>query len=217
MQSAGRRAAARLIFSSHVDPISVMPLVELYGHERLREQFSAALARGALPASLLLHGQRGVGKQRLALWLAQVLLCAGANPRPCSKCSQCRFTFALAHPDLHWVFPRPRLKNSDPSLEDVKDDYAEAIAERVGANGLYGPPSGSDGIFVATVRAIVREAVMSPALATPSFSHLPSPARCFLRFARVSSPSVWLRYRIVPFVSSSLIQRWNPRDERIRL
>lgn len=143
-----------------------MSLVELHGHERLREQFSAALARGALPASLLLHGPRGVGKQRLALWLAQVLLCSGPDPRPCGKCSQCRFTFALTHPDLHWVFPRPRPKNSDPSLEDVRDDYAEAIAERVTAKGLYAPPSGSDGIFVATVRAIVREAVISPALAT---------------------------------------------------
>src|SRR5262245_35629264 len=99
-----------------------MPLVELHGHERLREQFGAALARGALPASLLLHGPRGVGKQRLALWLAQVLLCTGANSRPCGTCSQCRFTTALTHPDLNWVFPRPRLKNSDPSLEDVQDD-----------------------------------------------------------------------------------------------
>lgn len=142
-----------------------MSLVELHGHERLREQFSTALARGALPASLLLHGPRGVGKQRLALWLSQVLLCASANSRPCGTCSQCRFSSALTHPDLHWVFPRPRLKNSDPSLEDVRDDYAEAIAERVAANGLYAPPSGSDGIFVATVRAIVRAAAMSPALA----------------------------------------------------
>jgi DNA polymerase-3 subunit delta' len=57
------------------------------------------------------------------------------------------------------------MKDSDPSLEDVRDDYAEAIAERVAAKGLYAPPSGSEGIFVATVRAIVRSAAMSPALA----------------------------------------------------
>src|SRR6266516_4466624 len=142
-----------------------MPLVELHGHERLREQLNAAIARGSLPASLLFHGPRGVGKQRLALWLGQVLLCTGPDPRPCGKCSQCRFTFALAHPDLQWVFPRPRLKDSDPSLEDVRDDYAEAIAERMSSNGLYAPPSGVDGIYVATVRAVVRTAALSPALA----------------------------------------------------
>lgn len=143
-----------------------MPLVELHGHERLREQLRRAASRGTLPASLLLHGPRGVGKQRLAIWLGQLLLCDGEEPRPCGKCQQCRFTHELTHPDLHWVFPRPRMKDSDPSLEDVRDDYAEAIAERVAAKGLYAPPSGSDGIFVATVRAIVRSAAMSPALAT---------------------------------------------------
>jgi DNA polymerase-3 subunit delta' len=142
-----------------------MPIVSLYGHERLREQFAVATSRGTLPASLLLHGPRGIGKQRLALWLGQALVCSGDPPRPCGRCPQCRFSLALTHPDLQWVFPRPRLKDSDPSLEDVRDDYAEAIAERVGQHGLYPPPSGSEGIFVATVRAVVRAAALSPALA----------------------------------------------------
>ena len=142
-----------------------MPLVRLYGHDRLRERFAEAHDRGTLPASTLLHGSRGVGKQRLALWLGQLLLCEGDGPRPCGKCSQCRFSGELTHPDLRWIFPRPRLKDGDPSLDDVREDYAEAIAERVANGGLYAPPSGSDGIYVATVRAIVRSAAMSPALA----------------------------------------------------
>lgn len=142
-----------------------MPLVQLYGHDRLREQFREAMDRGTLPASLLLHGPRGIGKQRLGLWLGQALLCTGPEPRPCGKCSQCRFSFELTHPDLQWIFPRPRLKDSDPSLEDVRDDYADAIAERVKSAGLYAPPSGSEGIYVATVRALVRAASMSPAMA----------------------------------------------------
>jgi len=142
-----------------------MPLVKLYGHERLRERFADAMARGALPASLLLHGPRGIGKQRLGLWLGQMLLCTGEPPRPCGKCSQCRFSAELTHPDLRWIFPRPRLKDSDPSPDDVWADYAEAIAERVANAGLYSPPSGTEGIYVATVRAIVRAASISPAIA----------------------------------------------------
>lgn len=142
-----------------------MPIASLYGHERLRERFTDAYARGSLPASMLLHGPRGVGKQRLAIWLGQLLLCEGEGARPCGKCSQCRFTSDLTHPDLRWIFPRPRLKDGDPSVDDVREDYAEAIAERVANSGLYSPPSGSDGIYVATVRAIVRTAALSPALA----------------------------------------------------
>jgi DNA polymerase-3 subunit delta' len=71
----------------------------------------------------------------------------------------------LAHPDLHWYFPRPRLKDTEPSLEDVRDDYREAIAERIGTNGLYPAPPTNEGIYIATARAIVNEAALSPAIA----------------------------------------------------
>jgi DNA polymerase-3 subunit delta' len=140
-------------------------LVPLYGHAALRQQLADALTRGALPASLLFHGPRGIGKQRLALWLGQLLLCERPAANPCGSCTQCRFTAKITHPDLHWYFPRPRLKDSDPSLEDVAADQAEAVAERVEAGGLYSAPPGDEAIYVATVRAIVHSAVMSPAMA----------------------------------------------------
>ena len=159
---------ARLSLPSPPPPriLTSVSRVPLYGHDELRQHLEQAVARGALPASLLLHGPRGVGKQRLALWLAEVLLCTGGPPRPCGACVHCRFTRALTHPDLHWYFPRPRLKDADPSFDEVREDYAEAIAERVVQHGLYGPSSGSDGIYVATVRTIVRSAALSPAMAS---------------------------------------------------
>lgn len=141
-----------------------MPLVPLYGHQDIKARLSQSAEAGTLPASLLFHGPRGVGKQRLALWLAQLLLCEN-EPRPCGKCRNCEYATNLTHPDLHWYFPRPRLKDADPDLEDVRDDYREAISERMGSNGLYASPPGNEGIYVATVRAIVQEASMSPAIA----------------------------------------------------
>ena len=142
-----------------------MGIVPLYGHEELRARLADARARSALPASLLLQGARGVGKQRLALWLAQLLLCEAPGREPCGKCQHCRFALELTHPDLHWYFPRPRHRDTDPDLQDVIDDYAEAVAERARDGGLYVPPSGSEGIYVATVRAIVQQAAISPAMA----------------------------------------------------
>lgn len=144
---------------------SASGLVPLFGHEALQHQLRDTLARGALPASLLLHGPRGIGKQRLAVWLGQLILCERPGDAPCGACTQCRFTARLTHPDLHWFFPRPRLKDSDPSLDEINADQAEAIAERVEAQGLYAAPGGDEAIFVATVRAIVQSAVMSPAMA----------------------------------------------------
>jgi DNA polymerase III subunit delta' len=140
-------------------------LVPLHGHASLKKQLADALGRGALPASLLFQGPRGIGKQRLALWLGQLLLCEKPGAEPCGACTQCRFTAKLTHPDLHWYFPRPRLKDSDPSLQEVAADQAEGVAERVEAGGLYSTPPGDEGIYVGTVRAIVQSAVMSPAIA----------------------------------------------------
>ena len=141
-----------------------MTLIPLYGHEALRTRLAETVARGAFPASILLHGPAGVGKQRLALWLGQLLLCSDPSP-PCGRCQGCRYSQALTHPDLHWIFPRPRPRDGDASADDVASDYGAAIAERVSAGGLYSPPSGSDAIYVATVRAMLRSAAMAPALA----------------------------------------------------
>lgn len=141
-----------------------MPLIPLYGHASLRKRLARSAASGRLPSSLLLHGPAGIGKQRLALWLAQLLLCAGEDA-PCGSCQHCRYMAGLQHPDLHWLFPRPRLKDSDPDPDDVRDDYREAIAERVAEAGLYEAPSGSEGIFIAAIRALTRDAMLAPALA----------------------------------------------------
>jgi len=140
-----------------------VPIIDLYGHEQLRERLAENIRAGTLPSSLLLQGPRGIGKQRLALWLAQRLLCAESSA-PCGVCKSCRYVAELTHPDLHWIFPRPRLKDSDPDLEQVRDDYAEATAERAAANGLYAAPSGTEGIYVATVRSLVQRAAISPAM-----------------------------------------------------
>jgi len=110
-----------------------------------------------------------VGKQRLALWLGQYLLCERATvealPEPCAECQQCRYASRGVHPDLHWFFPRPRLKDSDPSTDDVKADLADAIKERMGDEGLWTPSLGSEGLFMATVRALISLASMRPAMA----------------------------------------------------
>jgi DNA polymerase-3 subunit delta' len=143
-----------------------MALTSLHGHHSLRARLRDAAARGALPGSLLLHGPRGVGKQRLALWLGQLLLCTGPGERPCGECASCRYVSTMAHPDLRWFFPRPRLGDADASAEEVLDDYADAIAERVKRGGLYPPPSGTEAIFVATVRALVQLAARTPSLAS---------------------------------------------------
>jgi DNA polymerase-3 subunit delta' len=123
-----------------------------------------------------------VGKQQIALWLGRLLLCedpendflVGESDRPKgagqpgdrTRCHACKLTESIQHPDLQWVFPRPRLKgSSDPDLADIREDMAEGIAERLANGGLYEPPGGDEGIFIATIRSIVQTAVLKPAMA----------------------------------------------------
>ena len=141
-----------------------MPLVPLFGHDALRRRLADSASRSALPASLLIEGRRGVGKQRLALWLGQLLLCTGEGARPFGNCASCRYSAELVHPDLRWFFPRPRLASADPTAQEILDDQADAVRERVAHFGLYAPPSGTDAIFVATVRALVQFAAYSPSI-----------------------------------------------------
>lgn len=143
-----------------------MPILPLYGHEALRDQLAAQMDRGALPASLLLHGPAGVGKQRLALWLAQRMLCAESH-KPCGRCQHCRYVMQLQHPDLHWVFPHENVSGSnDWEFEDLKPLQDSRVAERAEANGLYARPDGSCGIYKSDTKYLRFVASRSPALAS---------------------------------------------------
>ncbi len=60
-----------------------------------------------LPAALLLHGQKGVGKQRLAHAISQSLLCqmpAGVG-YPCGSCDGCHLFEIGNHPDFRHLQP----------------------------------------------------------------------------------------------------------------
>jgi DNA polymerase-3 subunit delta' len=144
-----------------------MTLLPLIGHDALRARFEDQITRGTLPSSILLQGPPGVGKQRLALWLGQRLLCSGAGPvLPCGECQHCRYVLDGVHPDLRWYFPLLKVRfGATPSLDDVDAECRTAVGERVAEHGLYPHPDGSNGIFVFISRLIVQQAVSTPAMA----------------------------------------------------
>lgn len=141
-----------------------MPFLPLVGHTTLRDRLAAQWRTHRLPASILLHGPEGVGKQRLALWLGQMMLCTDESAAPCGECQGCRFALEGQHPDLHWIFPRPKI-GPDPSPEEVKEDLGQAVADRVKEHGLYKRPGGTEAIYLAVGRLLLQQASLSPAIA----------------------------------------------------
>lgn len=141
-----------------------MPILPLHGHETLRARLTDLAGAGTLPSTLLLHGPAGIGKQRVALWLGQLLLCEAAT-RPCGTCQHCRLALDLQHPDLRWFFPHEKIKESDPSIEEVDERFLADLAERREAAGLYARPDGSMAIYKYTAPLLTALAAKSPALA----------------------------------------------------
>jgi len=145
-----------------------MPIPPLYGHEGTRYRLVGAIASGRLPQALLFEGPEGVGKQRLALWLAQALVCEGGRGtgEACGKCQHCKLVLTLSHPDVHWFVPvEPSRKgaDADKQVELVEEAIGEEIAARR-EHPLYGPPSGLASYGIAAVRLLLRRLALKPAL-----------------------------------------------------
>src|SRR5438874_13428149 len=143
-----------------------MPIPPLYGHEGIRHRLVGAIASGRLPQALLFEGPPGVGKQRLALWLAQALLCEAGKGEPCGKCQPCKLVLNLSHPDVHWFVPLELSKkggDADKQVELVEEALGEEMAAR--RQPLYEPASGLASHGIAAVRLLLRRLALTPALA----------------------------------------------------
>jgi DNA polymerase III subunit delta' len=147
-----------------------MPLPPLIGHERVKTKLAGAHASGKLPQALLLAGPRGVGKQRLALWLAQLIHCEVPGQEPCGQCRPCHLVASLQHPDVHWFVPVELSKrggtatgDADKQVELVADALAEEMAARR-EQPLYGPPAGLASHPVAAVRLLLKRLALTPAM-----------------------------------------------------
>jgi len=149
-----------------------MPLPPLIGHEGVKTRLAGAHASGKLPQALLLAGPRGVGKQRLALWLAQLIQCEAPGQEPCGQCRPCHLVLSLQHPDVHWFVPVELSKRGGSGGVDADkqvDLVAEALAEEVAARReqpLYGSPAGLASHPIAAVRLLLKRLVLTPAMGT---------------------------------------------------
>lgn len=146
-----------------------MNLHPIEGHEASRRVLAHSFLAGHLPNTLLFYGPRGVGKQSLALWMGQLLLCETPGPEgPCGECTSCTWTLRLEHPDLHWYFPIPR-PPSRGSPEKDQEALSEARHEEI-ARVRKAPLRSAfsdevQGLNFGTIRNLLREAAKRPAMA----------------------------------------------------
>ena len=143
-------------------------LPPLCGHEEIQQRFREAAAGNRLPQSLLLHGPDGVGKQRLGLWIAALVLCEPeGNERPCGVCPPCGMVGNLRHPDLHWFFPlqSPRGSRTPKKRRELFEEARiDALETRRKDPFGINPSEPSAAIYLSMVQEIRSRATRRPAI-----------------------------------------------------
>ncbi|MBO7342594.1 MAG: DNA polymerase III subunit delta [Alistipes sp.] len=83
-----------------------MKFADIIGQQELKRHLAASVDRGRISHAQLFTGAAGTGALPLAIAYAQYLNCPNRKDGDsCGVCPSCQQTAALAHPDLHFVFP----------------------------------------------------------------------------------------------------------------
>ena len=83
-----------------------MKFRDIIGHDELKARLRAQINAGRVSHAQLFTGQVGYGTLPLALAYVQYLFCPNRTEEDsCGVCPSCQQIEALAHPDLHMVFP----------------------------------------------------------------------------------------------------------------
>ncbi len=113
-----------------------MRFADIIGQEELKRHLAQSVDAGRVSHAQLFTGQAGAGALPLAVAYVQYLCCRHRHDGDsCGKCPDCRQIAALAHPDLHWVFPvNKQGKKSGEAMhsDDFLDLFRALFAERGG-------------------------------------------------------------------------------------
>ena len=83
-----------------------MRFADVIGQQELKRHLAQSVDRGRISHAQLFTGAAGTGALPLAIAYAQYLNCPNRKDGDsCGVCPSCQQTAALAHPDLHFVFP----------------------------------------------------------------------------------------------------------------
>ncbi len=86
---------------------------DIYGQEAVKQIFTRSVQENRIPHALLITGPEGSGKLPLSIAYARYICCENRTETDaCGECPSCIKFNKLIHPDLHFVFPITRSKDS---------------------------------------------------------------------------------------------------------
>ncbi len=113
-----------------------MRFADIIGQEELKRHLAQSVDAGRVSHAQLFTGSAGAGALALAVAYVQYLCCRHrSDGDSCGECPDCKQIAALAHPDLHLVFPvnKQGKKSGEVMLSDeFLPLFRELFAERRG-------------------------------------------------------------------------------------
>lgn len=96
---------------------------DIPGYEDLKQRLIYSVQAGRISHAQLLAGVSGSGALALALAHARYIHCQNRGPEDaCGQCPSCHKHDALAHPDLHFIYPVAKKKGGASEDDDAGDE-----------------------------------------------------------------------------------------------
>lgn len=104
----------------------------IIGHQNIVSQLRNAVKTERVAGAYLFTGVQGVGKETLACYFANLILCEGTDDalKPCGVCRACRKIQNGNHPDLHFI---------RPDGSEIKIDQIREMQQQIVFQPLEGP------------------------------------------------------------------------------
>lgn len=83
-----------------------------------------SIEKGRISHAYLLQGERGTGKEQIALVMAKSLFCENRQgAEPCNTCTNCKRITSGNHPDVHWIEPEG-LSISKEQVQHLQKEFS---------------------------------------------------------------------------------------------
>lgn len=110
--------------------------MKLYSKDSAASLVASMVRRDKVCRSLILVGEKGVGKRTLASYIAMQLLCERQDGTPCGECKNCRMAQKNAHPDVIWISPSGKSENF--RVDDLRPVVSDvSVAPNEGRLKIY--------------------------------------------------------------------------------
>lgn len=91
----------------------------IIGHKKQRDLLKRSFQEGRLAHAYLFQGPESVGKKKVAIEFAKLVLCHSNKEKPCNKCQACYQVDQLVHPDLIIIEPKSDTSQTI-SIEEIR-------------------------------------------------------------------------------------------------